>query len=404
MQFPASAASSLIEGYCGDFVSLAAVLAQTLEQVSIRGIDIERSRPALERTERGMRQLAEAIQDLLQKLPRQHATATPEPIEAPESPRAAAPAATIPSDAVNDPHLLDFTTSAPGAARPPAPASMPTDAAADQRTERGNGRSGKTTSLRVDMRPPELQSPDAPASTPAPKARATEPPTALARPRPNGLATPPAPSEPAPPPPSQPTTGRTETRIVAAPSNRPRAATGPLPKPAPPPAAAPSHPSRPGGRRDTAKPEGIKGNSQSMPLLSVFQFLGRLRKVGTMKVTLPGEEILFELENGCVSFTSSDHCPREERLGELLIEADACSRADVDRVLAKVDAGSTELFGQLAIHENIVTKEQVLLALEEQVRRRFTRACRHTDANYEFLQDVRNSIEHRFRIQPVTVG
>jgi hypothetical protein len=374
MQFPASAASSLIEGYCGDFVSLAAVLAQTLEQVSIRGIDIERSRPALERTERGMRQLAEAIQDLLQKLPRQHATATPEPIEAPESPRAAAPAATIPSDAVNDPHLLDFTTSAPGAARPPAPASMPTDAAADQRTERGNGRSGKTTSLRVDMRPPELQSPDAPASTPAPKARATEPPTALARPRPNGLATPPAPSEPAPPP------------------------------PAPPPAAAPSHPSRPGGRRDTAKPEGIKGNSQSMPLLSVFQFLGRLRKVGTMKVTLPGEEILFELENGCVSFTSSDHCPREERLGELLIEADACSRADVDRVLAKVDAGSTELFGQLAIHENIVTKEQVLLALEEQVRRRFTRACRHTDANYEFLQDVRNSIEHRFRIQPVTVG
>ena len=122
------------------------------------------------------------------------------------------------------------------------------------------------------------------------------------------------------------------------------------------------------------------------------------------EVTLPGEEILFELENGCVNFTSSDHCPREERLGELLIETEACSRVDVDRVLAKVDAGSTELFGQLAIHENIVTKEQVLAALEEQVRRRFTRACRHPDATYEFLQDVRSSIEHRFRIQPVAVG
>ena len=32
-QFPASAANSLIQGYCDDFVSLAAVLAQTLEQI-----------------------------------------------------------------------------------------------------------------------------------------------------------------------------------------------------------------------------------------------------------------------------------------------------------------------------------------------------------------------------------
>lgn len=65
-QFPASAASSLIDGYCDDFVSLATVLAQTLEQVSVRGIKIDRSRTALERLERGMREMAEAIGELLQ--------------------------------------------------------------------------------------------------------------------------------------------------------------------------------------------------------------------------------------------------------------------------------------------------------------------------------------------------
>ena len=35
-----STANSLIDGYCDDFIALAAVLAQTLEQASLRGIDI----------------------------------------------------------------------------------------------------------------------------------------------------------------------------------------------------------------------------------------------------------------------------------------------------------------------------------------------------------------------------
>ncbi|MCU0867871.1 MAG: hypothetical protein MUC36_29145 [Planctomycetes bacterium] len=403
MQFPASAASSLIEGYCGDFVSLASVLAQTLEQVSIRNIDLGRSRASLERVERGMRQLADGIQELLQR-------------SAP-----AAGATTPTTETEDDDGLLDFTTPTPVATQQPAtaagttPTSTQPPATQPQATQAPSNQPPATTStdkrarpasgsLRVDMRPPEQEVlAEQPVPTPPvpPPAKSPEPSQSQARQRPGtqGTTPPPAPATPpATPTPAAPP--RNETRVVAAPSNRPRAATGPLPKAAP----APSHPSRPGARREGAKPEGIKGNSQSMPLLSVFQFLGRLRKVGTMKVTLPGEEILFELENGCVSFTSSDHCPREERLGELLIETEACSRVDVDRVLAKVDAGSTELFGQLAIHENVVTKEQVLTALEEQVRRRFTRACRHPDATYEFLQDVRSSIEHRFRIQPVAVG
>ena len=379
MQFPASAASSLIEGYCGDFVSLAAVLAQTLEQVSIRGIDIRASRAALERTERGMRQLADAIQELVAGLDSQPPAAAPtsNPYELADDDLAIPPTAlrTAPAASPERPKSA-----------PAAPANAPESTAAAE-ANRGT----KKSSLRVDMRPPELP----PTPTPAPVATS---------PTPTPPATPtPTPTPPPAPTPSTSSTGSIRTTAVA-PANRPRPATGPIQRPATAANPSPTAPPRPGQRREAAKPEGIKGNSQSMPMLSVFQFLGRMRKVGTMKVTLPGEQILFELENGCISFTSTDQCPREERLGELLIEADACSRAQVDMVLAKVDAGSTELFGQLAIHESIVTKEQVVAALEEQVRRRFTRACRNPDATYEFLQDVRSSIEHRFRIQPVAVG
>ncbi len=63
--FPPSAAASLVSGYCADFIDLAANMAQTLEQVTMRGLDIGDSREQLARVERGMRALADAIHDAL---------------------------------------------------------------------------------------------------------------------------------------------------------------------------------------------------------------------------------------------------------------------------------------------------------------------------------------------------
>jgi len=64
---PSSATATLIEGCCVDFVALASVLAQTLEQVSSRNSKLGRSRPQLERLERGMREMAATIRDLLER-------------------------------------------------------------------------------------------------------------------------------------------------------------------------------------------------------------------------------------------------------------------------------------------------------------------------------------------------
>ncbi len=64
---PASAASTLVEGYCGDFIQLSASLAQTLEQVSMRNLPLGASRGSLERVEQGMRELSDAIAILLRE-------------------------------------------------------------------------------------------------------------------------------------------------------------------------------------------------------------------------------------------------------------------------------------------------------------------------------------------------
>jgi hypothetical protein len=109
-QFPASAATALIDGYCDDFVSLASILAQTLEQVSIRGIKLDRSRESLERIERGMREMSEAIKELLERgqvttdfevtLGREKKEKDPPPVPSPApAPATAPPKAAAPSTA-----------------------------------------------------------------------------------------------------------------------------------------------------------------------------------------------------------------------------------------------------------------------------------------------------------------
>lgn len=89
--FPPSAAASLVSGYCADFIDLAANMAQTLEQVTMRGLDIGNSSEQLARVERGMRALADAIHDALGKVGNapQAAVAAPAPTKTAMAPKAA---------------------------------------------------------------------------------------------------------------------------------------------------------------------------------------------------------------------------------------------------------------------------------------------------------------------------
>lgn len=88
--FPATAVGPMLEGYCDDFVSFAASLAQTLEQVKMRRLPYAANCASLARVERGMRDLAEAIGSLLAAAP--SASPAPPAASAATPPPPAAPA------------------------------------------------------------------------------------------------------------------------------------------------------------------------------------------------------------------------------------------------------------------------------------------------------------------------
>jgi hypothetical protein len=314
-QFPASAANSLIQGYCDDFISLAAVMAQTLEQVSMRGLNFDESRPALERIERGMCSLAAAIHELLGK----------------------GPASTASTGALRNQH-------AEPASRHSQPAAAPAPSAAPRHRASPPAAS-----------PPVRKQPTTPASTSW---------------------------KPKSPPLQSLSTRRAQPSPTLQNAGRPAPVTVEPPAPR------------------EGRTESLRGTNKSMPLLSVFQFLGRMRKSGTVHVFVGGEILAFEFANGCIQSTASDLCPSGERLGDLLIELGFCSREALDPILAQVGATAVYRLGQYVVDNGIASNGQVLEALEEQVKRRFRRVCKDAEAAYQFEEGRRPPGDGRIRIAP----
>lgn len=312
-EFPAAAAKSLIEGYCQDFVSLAAPLAQTIEQMRVRRIPFESCREALERCERGMREMADAIREALQ-LARMGATATAPPT----APRVAAAPTAAP-------------TVVPSAAPPASP------------------------SAAVQAMP-----------------LAEKPPPAMAAPKPAAAASPGGGDKPAP------------------------VATGTAP-------VAVRQDGRQDGRQDPQAGDdtGLCGTSETMPLLSVFQFLNRTRKSGTLHVEADGEVMTFEFVAGVIEFTTSSRMLPGERLGDILTAMFPGLRDNLEGFLRvhEKQLGVRRL-GAVLVRQGVASNGQVMEALERQVLLRFRRVTKARLARYRFEEGERVQGDGRIRIRP----
>lgn len=302
-QFPASAASTLIEGYCEDFASLSSILAQTLEQVSMRGLSLGKSGERLGSLEQGMRDLADAIHELLVKQP----TAKPTADAGGKDPKKVAQSNTL----------------------QPAAAGGGIGQAA-----------GHTAGLARRAVGPGAHAEPAPARPPA---TATAP----------SAATPAAPAAPAPA-----TTAATRRSADAS----------------------------------------LRGTNQSMPLLSVVQFIGRTRKSGVLKIDLGNGHINFRFSEGSVCATEASHCPESERLGDVLVDLGFCKRADIDTLMRGACDEPGKRLGDLILSTGLVSSGQIVEALETQVQRRFQRACKTPAATYEFSPGPRVAGDGRIMI------
>ena len=144
-----------------------------------------------------------------------------------------------------------------------------------------------------------------------------------------------------------------------------------------------------------------------MPLTSVFQFLSRMRKTGTLHIKLGDEDVNIELADGCVESTMTSRSPASERIGNLLVEHGFVKREDVEEFLLRQGNKKKKLglLGMELIRAKMITHAQLQDGLELQARRRIRRICKAKVATYEFLDGRRSRGGHiriRLSLQPTS--
>ncbi|GAB4155747.1 MAG: hypothetical protein Fur0037_24110 [Planctomycetota bacterium] len=138
-----------------------------------------------------------------------------------------------------------------------------------------------------------------------------------------------------------------------------------------------------------------------MPVLSVFQFLSRTRKSGTLHVQVGDEHIGFEFVNGLIEESRSDANLPGERLGDILLELFPARASHLQSLLQSAgESAAVRRLGAELVEKGIVSNGQVMEALERQVLKRYRRVAQSPDASYWFAEGTRVPGDGRIRIRP----
>ncbi|MCB9877646.1 MAG: DUF4388 domain-containing protein [Planctomycetes bacterium] len=152
----------------------------------------------------------------------------------------------------------------------------------------------------------------------------------------------------------------------------------------------------------------LRGTNDSMPLLSVFQFLERTRKSGLLTVELSGETIRFGIAGGCVQSCLSSAPVAGERIGDLIVAAGLSDAATIEaaarELLADNAARDGRALGDMFVQRGLLTNGQLLELLEAQARQRFRRACGTRGASYAFAAGDPARTDGRMRVAPMELN
>jgi hypothetical protein len=144
----------------------------------------------------------------------------------------------------------------------------------------------------------------------------------------------------------------------------------------------------------------MEGSSKSIPIASIFEFISKTRKSGTLRVKTSQEMLEFDFFAGDVVFTATDTPHAEQRLGDILLQKGYVGPEDLERFLRQHDSSPPRL-GELLEKQELVTREQLVDALEHQVQQRFYRAFTAKDCTFEFYEGERPPADDRIRMSVI---
>ncbi len=131
----------------------------------------------------------------------------------------------------------------------------------------------------------------------------------------------------------------------------------------------------------------LSGSIPGFPIAMVFQGLSTERKTGTLLIEATDEVLSFEVRDGDVVAASTNRCPREQRLGYILVDRGAVSQ-EVFSAFMLAHQDEPRLLGQALIEESVVSASDLTDALEQQVQQRFERAFGAKSGTFSFFEEA----------------
>lgn len=139
----------------------------------------------------------------------------------------------------------------------------------------------------------------------------------------------------------------------------------------------------------------LRGFTSSLPISSILELLSASRKSGTLCVTSEGEHFTLEILEGDVVHASSDRSTREQLLGSILVARDKIGVEQLEDFYRRYTQTSEVDDSE---HETLVSREDLMSALEEQVQELFNRLYSAGNGVFCFYEGGRSNVEQRIRM------
>jgi len=177
----------------------------------------------------------------------------------------------------------------------------------------------------------------------------------------------------------------------------PAAQEHPAPEPAAPeqPPQAPAASEQPEPQPIQPEPE-LRGNTSKLPIASILGFLSMNRQSGTLHLTNVRETFTLEILEGDVVHASSNLSTDEQLLGSILVARDKIGTEQLEDFYKRFtpDAEAIDSGDQ----EDLVSREDLKLALEAQVQELFNRLYAANDCTFCFYEGETSGVEQRIRM------
>lgn len=141
---------------------------------------------------------------------------------------------------------------------------------------------------------------------------------------------------------------------------------------------------------------GLHGNTGTIPMTGVIEFLGMHKKSGALKIEAADEDFLIEFESGDIVHVESTNAPKGSRLGDYLV-AQGVDERELERAITKYQRSRLTV-GQIVSRENLVDNEQLRAALRQQMHALVARTLAAGNASFRFEESSGRGAMERVRL------